>query len=141
MTKPVNRPHLKPGRKPLEVPRKQKHIYMTERAELAVKEWVAAERAEGHTYSFCDAIEAMIDLASFYYSERNAAHKLQPISDVMSGLWMRRKLPWVKIEPNTGRELRCSACKTSETITARRFSGISKAISTFVETHRSCGKR
>ena len=140
MTKPVDRPYLKPGRKPFEVPRKQKHIYMTERAEMAVKEWVAAERSEGHTYSFSDAIEAMVDLASFYYAERNAAHKLQPVADVLAGLWVRRKLPWVRIEPNSGRHLRCTACKTSETIKARRFSGISKAISTFVEAHRSCGK-
>ena len=139
MTKPVSRPRRKPGRKPLPVPRRQKHLYMTDDCVTRVKAWVADERATASvSYSFSDAIHDMVDLASFYYSERNAAHKLTPLSSVLGELWRGRWVPWIRIEPNGGRTVRCTRCKTTTHIPARRFSGIMRALGNFMRQHRDC---
>jgi len=135
------------GRKPRAVPRKQQHFYLTADCSARVAAWVAAERSERAAkgeracYSRSDAIHDMVDIASFYHAERNPAHRFAVLSDVLGSLWHRRKLPWVRIEPNSGRVLRCIICKTTERIQAKRFGGIMRAIGAFIDEHRDCPQR
>jgi hypothetical protein len=141
MTQPVGRRHRKTGRKPLKVPRYQKSVYMTDQTLLAVKAWMREGRKDRSSFSMADAIEQMAELASFYYSERNAAQRLQHLTVVLGNMSAWKDIPWIRIEPNSGRVMRCTRCRKEERIEARRFSGLLRAITMFVEQHSDCKPR
>lgn len=141
MTKPVNRPYKKPGRKPATIPRKQKHLYMSDACVARVQAWVLEERSKlgRRNYNFCDAVEDMTEIASFFHVDRKRAAKLAPLYIVMRDQWpWEDEFPWIRIDSNSGRLLRCIACKTEQQVEARRFSGVIKAIEAFVEAHQDC---
>lgn len=63
------------GRPRREVPRRQKHVYMTDRTINAVEAWRAARIAEDQKCSYCDAVEQMLEVAASYtsnYKPRNS---------------------------------------------------------------------
>jgi len=125
-----------PGRKGLAVPRERRCVLMSARTRAAIVEWQQAERLNGKgSFSFPDALDEMVAIASYYAADRNAAHRLQPLATVLNGLHGRTVPEHVRIEPNGGKQVRCSRCRASHTIVSRRFSGMLRELTTFVREH------
>jgi len=144
---PKGGPRKGAGRKRPPEPRHNRQIRISDRQEKAVLAWREAEvrraqeaGARHHYASFSDAIAQMIDVASLFYTDRTLG-RFVPVSDLFGPLWMRRKMRWIRIEPNTGRRLRCCNCHTDVTITAMRFRGIVREILKFVQHHQGCRKQ
>lgn len=132
MTVATGKRKSKPGRKPRTIPRERRYVYMTEQTQAAVQEWQQAEKLS----SFNDALEEMVELASYYVADTNAAERHQPIARVMNGLLTRSTLPaHIRVEPNGGRSLRCTRCRVEHKVASRRFSGLLREMAAFVDRH------
>lgn len=134
------------GRPRRAIPRSAQNVYMTARTKQAVRSWQAAEmdpgpNLAGRKCSFSDAVEEMILVASMYEADRHAANRFQSLTKTLGSLWGLRKRPWLQIEPNGGRHLRCTVCRKERILTAKRFSGIIRGIIEFMDEHRDCRKR
>jgi len=126
------------GRKRLPIPRERRYVYLSGPAQAAVREWQAAEmqRRERGRVSFNDALDEMIEIASFYAVDTRAVQRTQPLATLLNGLHELAIPEHVRVEPNTGRRLRCAVCRAELRIGARRFSGIVKEIRAFVLAHQ-----
>lgn len=125
-----------PGRKRLTVPRERRCVLMSARTRASIVEWQQAERLNGRvSCSFPDALDEMIAIASYYATDKNAAHRLQPLATVLNGLHGMTVPGHVRVEPNGGKQVRCSHCRTNRTIVSRRFSGMLREITAFVREH------
>ena len=123
-------------RKHLAAPRKQRCVYMTEQTYAAIREWVQAERQDGRNASVCDAIEEMVDIASYFSVDTNAALRHQPLGSLANKLIALGQIPnHIRVEPNTGRSVRCSHCRVQKKIAARRFSGVLRELTAFAQQH------
>lgn len=124
--------HKKPGRKRLEVPRRRCQVYLSDAVIASVREWKRAE--EKRTLS--EALDEMIGIASYYATDMQAAHRLQPLRSVLSGLHDVAVPEHIRADPNTGRKLWCRRCQKRHIITSRRFSGMLRQMAEFIEAHR-----
>lgn len=111
---------------------------------MAVQAWCDAEMqragdaGEPYRYvSFSDAIAQMIDVASTFYADRQVG-RFVPVADVFGPFWTRRRRPWIRIEANAGRKLRCARCRGEAEIKAARFRGIVREICAFFKQHSHC---
>ena len=124
------------GRKPLSIPRERRYVYMTAQTHAAVQEWQQAERRNGRAASFNDALEEMVEMASYYAADTNAALRHQPLDRILNGLSTCGPIPkHIRVEPNGGRSLRCSHCDVWHKVSSRRFSGLLREIAAFVDQH------
>jgi hypothetical protein len=123
----------------LPIPRKQYGVYLSAQSSEAVKVWQSdLKKSREGKASFCDALEEMIEFASFFRADKRASNRMQALGKVSRALFAG-ELSWLKIEPNTGRQLYCSRCRARETVYAKRFSGVLRTIAGFIEQHGACG--
>lgn len=123
------------GRPPRKVPRRQRHLYMTDAVYQKVQNFRDREAARKNECSFSDAIERMVDIASNSVLEA----KLQPAVEVFGALPGAETPDWIKVDTNNGQRVRCSVCSESHNVEATRFSDVIKEIAEFVGTHSECG--
>lgn len=128
----------KGGRPRRQIPRVAKRVYMTEATRQQIRHWQACRVRDGKEVGFSDAVGEMLDCASVYAVDVRPAHNIVPVSQVMGDLWRRRRCTWIRINPNTGRTLKCIRCGTVQDVESARFSGILRAVNSFVERHCRC---
>jgi hypothetical protein len=128
------------GRKRLSIPRERRYVYLSRPAQAAVREWQSAEMERRGIYerkvSFNDALDEMIGIASFYAVDTHARQRTQSLGTVLNGLQTLAIPEHVRIEPNTGRLLRCGKCQEVHRVGARRFSGLLREVKAFVLEHQ-----
>lgn len=123
------------GRPPRKIPRRQRHLYLSEATWQTVKQFQDREVSHGRDCNFSDAIESMVALAARHLPDT----RLESATDVLGDLLGEEAPDWIRIDRNSGKRLRCSVCNESYDVPATRFGGVCKAIASFVDVHGECG--